>query len=95
LRERGPVIEVYRFVAAKKATHPATLLSHILGVPHSAICAWIEGEQARRARQRADETLAHEITVVHLASRGVYGVPHVHAELRRLGHGVTTSRWSG
>ena len=30
--------------------------------------------------------------MVHLASRGAYGVPRVHAELRRLGHGVNHKR---
>ncbi|MFE8006679.1 IS3 family transposase [Streptomyces sp. NPDC057418] len=30
-------------------------------------------------------SLAHEITVVHIASRHTYGVPRIHAELRRLG----------
>ena len=83
--------EVYRFIAAEKANHPVTLLCRILGVPRSSFYAWAEGEDARRARQRADEALAHEITVVHLASRGAYGVPRVHAELRRLGRADSKS----
>ncbi|WP_373308874.1 IS3 family transposase [Streptomyces minutiscleroticus] len=32
--------------------------------------------------------MAHEITVLHIASRHTYGVPRIHAELRRLGHRV-------
>lgn len=84
--------EVYRFIAAEKASYPVTLLCRILGVPRSSCYAWAGGEQARRARLRADDALAHEITVVHLASRGAYGVPRVHAELRRLGHGVNRKR---
>ncbi|MEU2600544.1 transposase [Streptomyces hirsutus] len=39
-----------------------------------------EGEAARRARQAADDALAHEITLPHLASRKTYGVPSAHAE---------------
>nr|WSX75742.1 IS3 family transposase [Streptomyces sp. NBC_00899] len=84
--------EVYRFIAAEKASYPVTLLCRVLGVPRSSFYAWAGGEQARRARLRADDALAHEITVVHLASRGAYGVPRVHAELRRLGHGVNRKR---
>ncbi len=76
---------LYRFIAA---TYPVTLLCRILGVPRSTYYAWAQGQDARGARLRADEALVHEITVVHLASRGAYGVPRVHAELRRLGHGV-------
>ena len=84
--------EVYRFIAAEKATYPVSLLCRVLGVPRSSFYAWAEGQEARSARLRADDALAHEITVVHLASRGAYGVPRVHAELRRLGHGVNHKR---
>ncbi|MEU5647693.1 IS3 family transposase [Streptomyces milbemycinicus] len=41
---------------------------------------------------RADEALAHEIMVIHLASKGAYGVPRVHAALRRLGWPVNRKR---
>ncbi|WP_033257441.1 IS3 family transposase [Kitasatospora phosalacinea] len=84
--------EIYRFIAAEKATYPVALLCRILGVPRSSFYAWADGEEARRRRRRADDALAHEITVVHLASRGAYGVPRVHAELRRLGHEVNRKR---
>ncbi|WP_327287961.1 hypothetical protein [Streptomyces sp. NBC_01198] len=57
--------EVYRFIAAEKASYPVSLLCRILGVPRSSSYAWAGGEQAR-ARLRADDALAHEITVVHL-----------------------------
>ncbi|WP_441248212.1 IS3 family transposase [Kitasatospora sp. McL0602] len=84
--------EVYRFIAAEKATYPVTFLCRVLGVPRSSFYAWADGQQARRERARADDALTHEITVVHLASRGAYGVPRVHAELRRLGHAVNHKR---
>lgn len=84
--------EVYRFIAAEKATYPVTLLCRILGVPRSSFYAWADGQQARRERARADDALVHEITVVHLASKGAYGVPRVHAELRRRGHAVNHKR---
>ena len=54
--------------------------------------AWLRAEESRQARERADVALAHEITVIHLASRGTYGVPRVHAELRRLGRAVNRKR---
>ncbi|MGA5135446.1 IS3 family transposase [Streptomyces olivoreticuli] len=43
-------------------------------------------------RKAADEALAHEITVIHLGSRGTYGVPRIHAELCRLGRRVNRKR---
>ncbi|MFF4582589.1 IS3 family transposase [Streptomyces sp. NPDC001373] len=50
------------------------------------------GTEAREARRQADEALAHEITVIHFASRRNYGVPRVTAELRRQGRPVNHKR---
>ncbi|MGY3240671.1 putative transposase [Streptomyces sp. TE4109] len=49
-------------------------------------------EQARAARRAADDALAHEITVLHIASRCTCGVPRIHAELRRLDRRVNRKR---
>ncbi|MHC5908574.1 IS3 family transposase, partial [Streptomyces sp. S6] len=84
--------ELYRFVHAEKANFPIVLLCRVLHVARSSYYAWCESEAARRARQAADDSLAHEITVLHLASRKTYGVPRVHAELRRLGRQVNRKR---
>jgi len=86
------VSEVCRFIAKEKANYPVALLCRVLGVARSTFYAWLTGEEARRARQRADQALAQEITVIHLASRGTYGVPRVHAELRRSGRVVNRKR---
>ncbi|WP_442786488.1 IS3 family transposase [Leifsonia sp. AG29] len=51
-------------------------------------------EWARRApsaRQVADQALSGMITRIHYESRGTYGAPRVHAELR-LGFGVRVGR---
>ncbi|MFK4268768.1 IS3 family transposase [Streptomyces milbemycinicus] len=84
--------EVYRFIAAEKATYPVALLCRVLGVARSSFYAWLEAEEARQARELADTALLHEITVIHLSSKGAYGVPRVHAELRRLGRAVNRKR---
>lgn len=84
--------EVYAFVEAEKTTHHVALLCRLLKVDRSTFYAWPAGEEARRARKAADEALAHEITVLRLASRGAYGVPRIHAGLRRLGHRVNRER---
>ncbi|MFI2368435.1 IS3 family transposase [Streptomyces sp. NPDC018833] len=93
LREgERPVSELYRFIHAEKADYPIVLLCRVLHVARSSCYAWREGEAARRARQSADDALAQEITVPHLASRRAYGVPRIHAELRRRGRGVNRKR---
>jgi transposase InsO family protein len=43
------------------------------------------------ARAHADEALSVQIREIHASSRGTYGVPRVHAELR-LGRGLCCSR---
>jgi hypothetical protein len=41
----------------------------LLKVARFSYCAWCEGEAVRRLRQAADDALAHEITLGHLAYR--------------------------
>lgn len=83
---------VYAFIEAEKTTHTVALLCRLLKVARSSFYAWRSGERARRARQAADDALAHEITVLHVASRHTYGVPRIHAGLRRLGRRVNRKR---
>ncbi|MFI9322702.1 IS3 family transposase [Kitasatospora aureofaciens] len=61
-------------------------------IARSSFYAWRAGEQDRRARERAEDLLAAEIAVIHLASRGAYGAPRVHAELRRQGRAVNRKK---
>ncbi|WNZ13547.1 IS3 family transposase [Streptomyces sp. 11x1] len=84
--------ELPRLIHAEKANYPIALLCRVLRVARSSCYAWCEGKAARRRRQAADDALAHEITVLHLASRRTYGVPCIHAELRRLGRRVNRKR---
>ncbi|MCX4429715.1 hypothetical protein [Streptomyces mirabilis] len=64
--------DVYAFIEAQKTTHPVALLCRPLKVARSSFYAWMVGQQARAARRAADEALAHEITVLHIASRCTY-----------------------
>ncbi|MGY4967626.1 IS3 family transposase, partial [Streptomyces sp. 900105245] len=84
--------EIYAFIEAEKTTHGVAFLCRLLRVARSSFYAWLTAVKARAARKAADEALAHEITVIHVASRGTYGVPRVHAELRRLGRRVNRKR---
>jgi putative transposase len=61
-------------------------------VPRSNYYAWRAGAAARLAALREEELLAAEITLIHTASRGAYGAPRVHAELRRRGHRINRKR---
>jgi len=61
----------------------------VLGVSRSGYYEWLG--RAPSARQIADEQLRATVVEVHEASRGTYGAPRVHAELR-LGLGVACGR---
>jgi putative transposase len=61
----------------------------VLGVSRSGYYEWLG--RAPSARQIADEQLRATVVGVHEASRGAYGAPRVHAELR-LGLGVACGR---
>ncbi|MFE9975641.1 IS3 family transposase [Streptomyces hirsutus] len=80
--------DVYVFIEAEKTTHGVALLCRLLKVARSSFSARRAGEQARAARQAADDALAHEITMLHIASRHAYGVPRIHAALRRSGRRI-------
>jgi transposase InsO family protein len=86
------VSAICRFIHAEKAHYPVTLLCKVTKIARSTYYAWVAGREAREARRRADAALAHEITVIHIASRRNYGVPRVTAELRRQGRPVNRKR---
>ncbi|MGW2557066.1 IS3 family transposase [Streptomyces sp. NPDC001635] len=84
--------DVYRFIEAEKTTFNVALLCRLLKVARSSFYACAKGEAARRRCQEADDVLAHEITVLHVASKHTYGVPRIHAELTRFGRHVNRKR---
>ncbi|MCC3768831.1 IS3 family transposase [Streptomyces sp. UNOC14_S4] len=84
--------EVYAFIEAEKTTHPVAFLCRLLNVARSSFYAWQAAAKSRAARLADDDALAHEITVLHAASRHTYGSPRIHAELRRLGRTVNRKR---
>lgn len=58
-------------------------MCHLLGVSASGYYAWSRRTDA--ARERADATLLDTIRVIHARSKGTYGAPRIHAELRESG----------
>lgn len=72
----------FEFIDAEKANHSIRTLCRALRVSPSGYYAWTSREPSARARQ--DEVPRTHIRAIHKASRGTYGSPRVHAELRRL-----------
>lgn len=80
----------FEFIQAEKAHFPVELLCQHLGVSRSGFYAW--SQRPESARQQADEQLATEVAQVHQDSRGSYGSPRVHAEMRARGRKVSRKR---
>ena len=73
----------FRFIAAKKATFPISLLCSVLGVSRSGFHAW--ERRSPSPRVLSDAWLLERIRAIHARTRGVYGAPRVHAQLRHEG----------
>jgi putative transposase len=71
---------VLRFIAAERAHFPISLACRVLGVSRSGFHAWERRPPSDRGL--ADAWLCEQIADIHAGSRGTYGAPRVHAELR-------------
>jgi len=81
---------VYRFVARERASHHLLTLCRVLGVSPSAYRAWATQRPSPRAQ--ADAALLETIRAAFRVSRGTYGAPRIHAELRATGVRVGRKR---
>jgi putative transposase len=77
-------------VRAHRARHPVTTLCRVLGVSRSGYYAWLERPASARAGKDAE--LSRELHRIHACSRGTYGAPRIHAELREAGVRVGCKR---
>jgi len=80
----------FTFIDAEKATWPVRPMCQVLGVSPSGFYAWkTRPESVRRREDRRLGVLTRE---AHERSRGIYGSPRVHAELRDQGIRVSRKR---
>jgi putative transposase len=75
-------------VKAHQAEYRVRTMCRVLEVSPSGYYAWLR--RAPSARARADAALLERIREIHTHSRGTYGVPRIHPELRE--HGIRVSR---
>lgn len=77
----------FAFIDVEKANHDVRRLCSTLEVSRSGYYAWKARQTSETAMNKAEEeaVLAAEIVDVYHSSRGLYGSPRVHAELRRRG----------
>jgi putative transposase len=80
---------VFSFIAAEKTNYPVAVMCRVFGVNRTGFHNWERRAPSDRALQ--DAWLTERIKQIHDASRGVYGAPRIHAELR-LEHGIRVGR---
>jgi transposase InsO family protein len=80
----------FEFIRAEKGVFSIALMCEVLGVSRSGFYAWARRPKAKRDID--DERLSVHVVAAHHASRGTYGSPRVHAELRAQGHQIGRKR---
>jgi putative transposase len=70
-------------MSANQAIFPVAAMARVLGVSASGFYAW--QRRPASAHAVADAELLKRVRTIHASSRGTYGVPRVHAELRAGG----------
>jgi putative transposase len=81
--------EVFSFIAAEKTNYPVAVMCRVFGVSRTGFHNWERRAPSGRALE--DAWLTGEIERIHDASRGVYGAPRIHAELR-MEHSIRVGR---
>jgi putative transposase len=76
-------VSSYKLIEAEKTSFPVQFMCRMLGISRSSYYAWRSGSPSKRTRE--DSALTENIREIHQRSRGTYGSPRVHAELRALG----------
>ncbi len=77
-------------MSANQAKYPVRRMCRLLGVSPSGYYAWSRRKSSQHAQ--ADAKLLARIQAIHERSRGTYGAPRIHAELRACGELVSRKR---
>jgi transposase InsO family protein len=80
----------FAFIAAREVAFPVDTMCRVLSVSRSGYYAW--SKRPAEAVKAADVLLVAEIAGAHKRSRGIYGSPRVHRELRARGVRVGKKR---
>jgi putative transposase len=83
----------FRFVEDHRDTYQVKRLCQLVEVSRSGYYRWASAVPSARAV--ADAELLERIRQIHTHSRGTYGAPRIHGQLRRQGHRVGCKRVAG
>jgi putative transposase len=80
----------FRIIEDQREMFPVRVLCGVMGVSAAGYYAWRGRPES--SRKAANRVLLSEIRRLHLAHRGRYGAPRIHAALRGLGHTASRGR---
>lgn len=80
----------YAFIKAQEVAFPVQAMCQVLGVSRSGYYAWSERPEPRI--DPAEVAAVAEISAAHKRSRGTYGSPRIHRELRARGINMSRKR---
>lgn len=80
----------YKFIDMSRSEFEVGKMCRVLGVSRSGYYAW--RRKPVSVREEENEKLVLEIREIHERSRGTYGSPRVHAELRERGYRIGRNR---
>lgn len=80
----------FAFIASKEVAFPVATMCRTLGVSPSGYYSWKVRPAPKRASE--DARLAADVAAAHKGSRGIYGSPRVHRELRAKGMHIGKKR---
>ena len=73
----------FAFIATEKACYPVALMCRVLKVSRAGYYAWCKRPASQHTQE--DQRLGLAVAAIYRESRGRYGSPRVHAELRERG----------
>lgn len=77
-------------MSANQANFPIATMARVLGVSKAGYYAW--RQRPPSTRTKTDAALLKEVRTAHAVSRGTYGAPRIHAELKARGRSVSQKR---
>jgi putative transposase len=80
----------FRFIEDRRADYPVALMCEVLGVSPAGYYAWRSRPESRRSV--ANRALVDDIKRIHRDTRGRYGSPRIHVELKAQGRGASRGR---
>src|ERR1700730_4309695 len=80
----------FRLIADQRETFPVRVMCDVMGVSPAGYYAWRGRPES--LRKTANRALLTEIRQVHMAHRGRYGAPRIHAALRARVYMVSRGR---